>query len=69
MMNQKHLDIHQRYSFESFAFKRTQNQRRLELGTTKYRNIIHKVNTETIKEIESTLSSFNSKTVNGDGES
>ena len=47
------------------TFRYTQNQRRLELGTTKYRNIIHKVNTETkiddktIKEIESTLSSFN----------
>jgi hypothetical protein len=54
------------------TFRYTQNQRRLELGTTKYRKIIHKVNTETkiddktIKEIESTLSSFNSKTVNYD---
>jgi hypothetical protein len=53
-------------------FRYTQNQRRLELGTKKYRKIIHKVNTETkidektIKEIESTLSSFNSKTVNYD---
>ena len=51
------------------TFRYTQNQRRLELGTTKYRNIIHKVNTETkindktIKEIESTLSLVNSKTV------
>ena len=54
------------------TFRYTQNQQRLELGTIKYRNIIHKVNTETkiddktIKEIESTLSSFNSKTVNYD---
>ena len=54
------------------TFRYTQNQRRLELGTKKYRKIIHKVNTETkiddktIKEIESTLSSFNSKTVNYD---
>ena len=29
------------------TFRYTQNQQRLELGTTKYRNIIHKVNTET----------------------
>ena len=54
------------------TFRYTQNQRRLELGTKKYRKIIHKVNTETkiddktIKEIESTLSLFNSKTVNYD---
>jgi hypothetical protein len=54
------------------TFRYTQNQRRLELGTKKYRKIIHKVNTETkiddntIIEIESTLSSFNSKTVNYD---
>jgi hypothetical protein len=54
------------------TFRYTQNQRRLELGTTKYKNIIHKVNTETkidyktIKEIESTLSLLNSKTVNYD---
>ncbi len=54
------------------TFRYTQNQRRLELGTKKYRKIIHKVNTETkindktIKEIESILSSFNSKTVNYD---
>jgi hypothetical protein len=52
------------------TFRYTQNQRRLEIGTKKYRKIIHKVNTETkidnktIKEIESSLSSFNSKTVN-----
>jgi hypothetical protein len=54
------------------TFRYTQNQRRLEIGTKKYRKIIHKVNTETkidnksIKEIESTLSSFNSKTINYD---
>ena len=52
------------------TFRYTQNQRRLEIGTKKYRHIIHKVNTETkinnktIKEIESTLSLLNSKTVN-----
>ena len=52
------------------TFRYTQNQRRLEIGTKKYRKIIDKVNIEskidnkTIKEIESTLSSFNSKTVN-----
>jgi len=54
------------------TFRYTQNQRRLEIGTKKYRKIIHKVNTETkindksIKEIESILSLFNSKTVNYD---
>lgn len=54
------------------TFRYTQNQRRLELGTTKYRNIIHKVNTETkiddktIKETEFTLSLVNSKTINYD---
>ena len=54
------------------TFRYTQNQRRLEIGTKKYRKIINKVNTETkidnktIKEIETTLSLFNSKTVNYD---
>jgi hypothetical protein len=54
------------------TFRYTQNQRRLELGTKKYRKIINNVNTETkindktIKEIESTLSLVNSKTVNYD---
>ena len=54
------------------TFRYTQNQRRLEIGTKKYRQIINKINTETkindksIKEIESTLSLFNSKTVNYD---
>jgi len=54
------------------TFRYTQNQRRLEIGIKKYRKIIHKVNTETkindksIKEIESILSLFNSKTVNYD---
>lgn len=54
------------------TFRYTQNQRRLEIGTKKYRKIINKVNTErtidnkTIKETESTLSLFNSKTVNYD---
>jgi hypothetical protein len=54
------------------TFRYTQNQRRLELGTNKYKKIVHKVNTETkiddrtVKEIESALSSFNSKTVNYD---
>jgi hypothetical protein len=52
------------------TFRYTQNQRRLELGTKKYRKIIHKVNSETkiddktIKEIESTLSIVKSKTIN-----
>jgi len=52
------------------TFRYTQNQRRLEIGTKKYRKIIHNVNTETkinnktIKEIESSLSLLNSKTVN-----
>ena len=54
------------------TFRYTQNQRRLEIGTKKYRKIINKVNAETtidnktIKEIETTLSLFNSKTVNYD---
>jgi len=54
------------------TFRYTQNQRRLELGIKKYRKIINKVNTETIindksiKQIESTLSLFNSRTINYD---
>jgi hypothetical protein len=53
-------------------FRYTQNQKRLELVTKKYRKIINNVNTETkinnktIKEIESALSLVNSKTVNYD---
>ena len=59
-------------SYNSGTVTYIQNQQRLELGTNKYRQIIHKVNTETkiddktIKEIESTSSLFNSKTVNYD---
>ena len=52
------------------TFRYTQNQRRLETRTKKYMKIIEKVNSETkinnqtIKQIESTLSVLNSKTVN-----
>jgi len=52
------------------TFRYTQNQRRLETRTKKYMKITEKVNTETkinnqtIKQIESTLSILNSKTVN-----
>jgi len=52
------------------TFRYTQNQRRLETRTKKYMKITEKVNTETkinnqtIKQIESTLSTLNSKTVN-----
>ncbi len=52
------------------TFRYTQNQRRLETRTKKYMKITEKVNNETkinnqtIKQIESTLSVFNSKTVN-----
>lgn len=52
------------------TFRYTQNQRRLETRTKKYMKITEKVNTETkinnqtIKQIESTLSVLNSKTVN-----
>jgi hypothetical protein len=54
------------------TFRYTQNQRRLETRTKKYIKITEKVNTETkinnqtIKQIESTLSVLNSKTVNLD---
>jgi hypothetical protein len=54
------------------TFRYTQNQRRLETRTKKYSKIIEKVNNETkinnqtIKQIESTLSLLNSKTVNYD---
>jgi predicted metallopeptidase len=54
------------------TFRYTQNQRRLETRTKKYMKITEKVNNETkinkqtIKQIESTLSVFNSKTVNYD---
>jgi len=54
------------------TFRYTQNQRRLETRTKKYMKITEKVNTETkinnqtIKQIESTLSVLNSKTVNYD---
>ena len=54
------------------TFRHTQNQRRLETRTKKYTQIIDKVNKEskinnqTIKQIESTLSVLNSKTVNYD---
>ena len=52
------------------TFRYTQNQRRLETRTKKYMKITEKVNSETkinnqtIKQIESTLSVLNSKTVN-----
>ena len=52
------------------TFRYTQNQRRLETRTKKYMKITEKVNNETkinnqtIKQIESTLSVLNSKTVN-----
>ena len=52
------------------TFRYTQNQRRLETRTKKYVKITEKVNSETkinnqtIKQIESTLSVLNSKTVN-----
>lgn len=52
------------------TFRYTQNQRRLETRTKKYMKITEKVNSEskinnqTIKQIESTLSILNSKTVN-----
>jgi len=52
------------------TFRYTQNQRRLETRTKKYMKITEKVNGETkinnqtIKQIESTLSTLNSKTVN-----
>jgi hypothetical protein len=51
-------------------FRYTQNQRRLETRTKKYNKIIHKENTttiidgQTIKNIESKLSNYNSKTNN-----
>ena len=54
------------------TFRYTQNQRRLETRTKKYMKITDKVNKETkinnqtIKQIESTLSVLNSKTVNYD---
>ncbi len=54
------------------TFRYTQNQRRLETRTKKYMKITEKVNSETkinnqtIKQIESTLSILNSKTVNFD---
>ena len=52
------------------TFRYTQNQRRLETRTKKYSKIIEKVNNETkinnqtIKQIESTISTLNSKTIN-----
>ena len=52
------------------TFRYTQNQRRLETRTKKYNKIIHKENTttiidgQTIKNIESKLSNYNSKTNN-----
>ncbi len=52
------------------TFRYTQNQRRLETRTKKYTKITHevnsktKINNQTVKQIESTLSVLNSKTVN-----
>ena len=52
------------------TFRYTQNQRRLETGTKKYSKIIDKINNDTIiedhtiKQIESSLSDYNSKTCN-----
>jgi len=54
------------------TFRYTQNQRRLETRTKKYNKIIHKENTttiidgQTIKNIESKISKYNSKTNNFD---
>lgn len=54
------------------TFRYTQNQRRLECRFEKYNKIIDNINTETkiedqtIKEIETSLSAYNSKTCNYD---